>query len=163
MAIKKTKKKEILEKVTDVAKKAKSVVFVNFKGLTVGDATAVRKQLREAGVKYTVAKKTLTKKAFAGEKFKGDMPELAGELALAYGEDLVAPAREIYSFEKKLEGKVSIMGGVFEGKFMNKAEMTTIASIPSRETLYAQFLNIIHSPIQRFAIALGEIAKIKTS
>ncbi len=161
MAIHKTKKKEILDKVTDVAKKAKSVVFVNFHGLTVADSTKLRKQLRSQGVSYTVAKKTLAKKAFTAQSLKGTMPELPGELAIAAGEDLIAPAREVFQFQKKLDGKLTIVGGVFEDKFMSKAEMEVIASIPSRETLYGMFVNIINSPIQRIVIALDQVAKTK--
>lgn len=163
MAISKTKKKVVLDKVTDVAKTAKSVVFVNFHGLTVGNATELRKQLKQAGVKYTVAKKTLARKAFEEKKVQGTMPELAGELGLAYGEDLVAPAREVYAFEKKLDGKLSILGGVFDGVYKSKAEMTEIASIPSQHTLQGMFVNLINSPIQRFVIAMNEIAKTKTA
>jgi large subunit ribosomal protein L10 len=162
MALTKSKKKEILTKVTDVAQTAKSVVFVNFHGLTVTDSTDLRRQLRQAGVSYVVAKKTLAKKAFTEKGVTGEMPELAGELALAYGEDLLAPAREVFSFEKKFEGKISILGGVFEGKYMTKEEMTTIASIPGQQTLYGMFVNIINSPIQRFVIALDQIAQTKT-
>lgn len=163
MAIAKNKKKEILDKVTDVAKTAKTAVFVNFHGLTVGDATSIRKQLRENGVGYTVAKKTLARKAFTEQKIAGTMPELPGELAIAFSEDLIAPAREIYAFEKKLEGKIAILGGVFEGKFMNKEEMTVVATIPGRETLYGMFVNLINSPIQRLVIAMDQIAQTKTA
>ncbi len=163
MAIHKTKKKEILDKVTDIAQKSKSVVFVNFHGLAVEDSTKIRRQLRGAGVGYTVAKKTLAKKAFTARGLKGEIPELGGELALAYGEDLIAPAREVFEFQKKLEGKFSILGGVFEDKFMTKDEMTVIASIPSRQTLYGMLVNLINSPIQRVVIALDQVAKTKTS
>jgi large subunit ribosomal protein L10 len=163
VALSKSKKKEVLEKVSDVAKSAKTIVFVNFKGLSVGDATTLRKQLRGQGVKYTVAKKTLTKKAFAERGLAGTMPELIGELALAYGQDLVAPAREIHDFEKKFEGKISILGGVFDGKFIGKDEMTAIASIPSRDVLLGMLVNLINSPIQRTVIVLDQIAKSKTA
>ena len=156
MALNKAQKKEVLDKVTTIAKEAKSAVFVNFHGLTVGNATEIRRTLREAGVKYTVAKKTLAAKAFAARGLKGEMPELLGELAIAYGEDLIAPAREISLFQK-----ISILGGVFEDTFMSKAEMTAIALIPSKQTLYGMFVNLINSPIQRFAIAVSEIAKSK--
>lgn len=168
MALTKNKKKEILETVTDIAK-AKSVVFVNFHGLTVGNATEMRKQLRQNGVEYKVAKKTLAQKAFSGEKIAGEMPELAGELAIAYlpqkaaGDDLTAPAREVYAFEKKLEGKFSILGGVFQGAYKSKDEMTAIAAIPSRQVLYGMFVNLVNSPIQRLAIVMSEIAKTKTA
>jgi large subunit ribosomal protein L10 len=161
MPLTKTKKKEILDKVKDVTDSAKSIVFVNFHGVTVGDSTAMRKGLRDAGVKYIVAKKTLARKALDAKKILGTMPELSGELAFAYGEDLIAPAREVRTFEKKFEGKVSILGGVFEGKYMSKEEMTAIALIPSQKVLYGMFVNLINSPIQRFVIAVDQIGKTK--
>ncbi|MCC2630726.1 MAG: rplJ [Candidatus Paceibacter sp.] len=163
MALKKAQKKVVLDKVTDITNNLKSAVFVNFHGLTVGETTELRSTLRKSGIKYFVAKKTLATKAFSAKGFKGTMPALDGELAIAYGEDLIAPAREIREFEKKFEGKVGILGGVFEDKFMSKAEMTEIASIPGKQQLYGMFVNLINSPIQRFVIALNEVAKSKTS
>lgn len=165
MALKKSQKKEVLEKVGDIAK-AKSVVFVNFHGLKVADATDMRKTLRGAGLGYSVAKKTLARKAFAGTGIKGTMPDLPGELAIAYlpGEgDIVAPAREVRAFEKKFDGKVAILGGVFEDSYKSKEEMTAIAAIPGRETLLGMFVNLLNSPIQRFAVVMNEIAKTKTA
>ncbi len=161
MPISKDKKQEILKKVTDAIKSAKSVVFVNFHGLGVADSTMVRRELREKGVNYMVAKKTLTKKALEGEKFDGEMPELEGELGLAYGEDLLSPAREVFEFQKKFDQKLSILGGIFEGIYKNKEEMLSIASIPSQKVLYSQFLNIINSPIAGLVVALNAIANNK--
>jgi large subunit ribosomal protein L10 len=161
MALKKAQKKVVLDQVTDITNNLKSAVFVNFHGLTVNDTIEMRSALRKAGVKYTVAKKTLATKALEAKGFKGTMPELLGELAIAYGDDLIAPAREVRAFEKKFEGKVGILGGIFEDKYMSKAEMTEIASIPGQQQLYGMFVNLINSPIQRFVIAINEIAKNK--
>jgi len=161
MAITKQKKSEILKKVEEIAKGAKSIAFVHFKGLTVADTTAMRKALRVAGVGYTVAKKTLVRKALEAKKFEGEMPALEGEIALVYGEDLVAPAREVQQFAKKFKENLAIVGGVFDGVFKGKAEMMEIASIPPTQVLYGQFVNLINSPIQRFAVVLSEIAKTK--
>ena len=91
------------------------------------------------------------------------MPVLDGEVGIAYGTDLIAPAREIYAFQKKFKQGVSIVGGVFEGKFMTKAEMEGIALIPPLDTLRGMFLNVINSPIQGFVVALDHIAKKKTA
>src|SRR4051812_13663168 len=162
MAITKQKKGEIMEKLSKSIKDAKSLVFVNFHGLKVKDTTDLRRALRADGVSYQVSKKTLTKRVLEAEKFEGSQPELTGELAMAWGEDLVAPARGIYSFAKKFPEALSILGGVFEGRYMSKAEMEGIATIPETPVLRGMFVNIINSPIQRFAIALGEIAKGKT-
>ena len=163
MPITKAKKKEVLDKVATVAKNAKSAVFVNFHGLNVLNVTEMRRKLKEAGVGYTVAKKTLVKKAFSERGFTGEMPELLGELGIAHGLDLLAPAREVHEFEKKFEGKLAILGGIFENKFMSKAEMSELALIPSQKVLYGMFVNLINSPIQRFVIAINEIAKSKTA
>jgi large subunit ribosomal protein L10 len=162
MAITKQKKVEIVEKLSSALKDAKSMVFVNFRGLTVGNATEMRRELSKEGVSYTVAKKTLTKRVLDGEKIDGSQPELEGELALAWGEDLVAPARGVYAFVKKFPEGLKILGGVFEGRYMSKSEMEEIATIPSLDVLRGKFVNIINSPIQRTAIALNEIAKLKS-
>jgi len=163
MAINKEKKVEIVAKLEKALKGAKSLVFVNFHGLKVSDATAMRQALRNEGVSYAVTKKTLTKRVLADEKFEGTQPELTGELAMAWSEDLIAPARGVYSFQKKFPEGVKILGGVFEGKYMSKAEMEGIATIPETPVLRGMFVNIINSPIQRFAIALNEVAKTKTA
>lgn len=159
MPISKQKKSEILNKLKKIVSDSKSTVFINFKSLPVSESSAIRKDLRGKGIGYTVAKKTLIKKAFDEAKLFGTMPNLPGELGIVYGTDILDPAREIYSFQKKLDKKVQIVGGVFEGKYMSQEEMVSIAQIPGLKTLQAQFVNLINSPIQRFAISLNEIAK----
>lgn len=159
MAITKEKKKEIVAKVKDAVGAADSVVFVNFHGLSVADTTSLRKSLRESGVGYTVAKKSLVKRALGEAGIEGEIPPLDGELALAYAKDLIAPARGVYAFQKIHKDTVAILGGIFDGRYMSKGEMTEIAAIPPMKVLYGQFVNLINSPIQRFAVALNEIAK----
>ena len=159
MAISREKKKEILESLKKMAKEAVSVVFVNFHGLSVSDATEMRKGLRGKGVSYVVAKKTLASKAFKDVKIEGEEPVLEGELGIVFGSDSIEPARETYTFQKKYEGKLSILGGVFEKRFIGKEEMTFLAKIPPQEVLYGQFVNLINSPIQGLVIALDAIAQ----
>ncbi|HEY4478571.1 MAG TPA: 50S ribosomal protein L10, partial [Candidatus Paceibacterota bacterium] len=159
----KTQKKEIIDKVGDIIKDSKTIVFVNFHGLKVDDTVLVRRKLRSDGIGFFVAKKTLTEKAISNgqnsKKISGDMPELAGELGLVYGKDLIAPAREIFSFQTKLKNSISILGGIFDNRFMSKQEMMDIALIPEEKTLRAMFVNVINSPIQGFVMALSEISK----
>jgi large subunit ribosomal protein L10 len=162
MALTKEKKKEIYATLSDAIKKNPSVVFVNFHKLNVAGATELRRALRASGVGYVVAKKTLIKKAFTDAGVvTGEMPALDGEVALAYSTDLIAPAREIYAFQKKFDGAVSLLGGVFEGTYQTKEQSVVLASIPPLKTLYAQFANLINSPIQGFVMALDQIAKGK--
>ncbi len=158
MAIQKAKKEEIVSKVKNILDSSKSLVFVNFNKLPVSETGEVRRELRSNSLGYYVAKKTLVKRALADASIKGELPKLDGELALVYGEDLLAPAREIYSFQKKLNTKLSILGGIFEGEYKTKEEMESIASIPGRDGLYSMFLNVINSPIQGVVVALKAIA-----
>ena len=158
VAITKAKKQDILAKLEGIKKDSESIVFVNFKGVTVADTTAMRRALRESGVGYFVAKKTLMERVF-GEAFEGTMPTLDGEIAVAYSTDAIAPAQNIKEFAKKHKDAIAIAGGVFQGVFKNKEEMTEIASIPSLEVLRGMFAQLINSPRQRFAVVLGKVAE----
>jgi len=142
---------------------AQSLVFVNIHGLKLEDATKMRRALKAEKVGFFVAKKSLTSLALASKKYAGTAPELVGEFGFAYGTDLIAPARGVYEFQKKLKDQVAIIGGVFENKYMTKDEMIAIASIPPLATLQGMFLNVINSPIQGFVMALSEIGKKKTA
>ncbi len=161
MPITKQKKVELIDKLEGIVKKAKTLVFVKFKGVTANDTAGLRKKFRESGIGYTVAKKTLLKRALGSVKVSGELPVLDGEIAIAYGEDLLSPAREVYAFHKGHKENFSIAGGIFEGVYKNAGEMMTIATIPSREVLLAQLANLLNSPVQRFAIALNQIAEKK--
>lgn len=161
VAITKEKKKEIVANLEKILKDFKSIVLVNFHKLSVKDASEIRRSLKKENIGYVVAKKTLLKKALGDSKITGDQPALPGELAVAFGEDVVAPARSVYGFQKKLDGRLSILGGIFDGEYKSQAEMLSIASIPSLEILRGMFVNVINSPIQRLAIALGRIAEKK--
>jgi len=163
MAISKEKKSGILANLKKIVAESKSLVFLNFKGLPVSDTSDIRKTLRGNGIGYIVAKKTLSRKALKEGGVAGDMPDMPGEFAMVYGEDALAPAREIFAFQKKFDKKVQIVGGVFGGKFMNQSEMTMVANIPGMKTLQAQFVNLINSPIHRIVIALDAITKVKSS
>lgn len=162
MAKTKEQKIKIVERLTEAVKTAGSVVFVNFHGLGVTDTNEMRAALKEQNVGYFVAKKTLTKRVLEDSGVSGEVPNFPGELAVAWGDDQVAPARGVQEFAKKHKEQLSILGGIFEGRFMGKEEMTVIASIPPIKTLYGQFANVINSPIQGLVVALGQIAEKRT-
>lgn len=158
--LQKSKKEEIIKELEGAIKGSESLVFLNFHGLKVSDETKLRGSLRDAGVGYKVSRKTLLARALKG-KAEGEIPQLAGEVAIAYSKDAISSPREIYNFQKTHKGALSILGGIFERKFIGGEKMTEIAMIPSREVLYAQFVNLINSPIQRLAVVLDAIAKSK--
>ena len=160
MAKTKEQKKESLAIIVKLIKEAKdigSIALVKFGGLTVIEATKFRRKLRAEGVSYLVTKKTLANKALAESGVIGEIPVLGGQIGLAWGADQIAPARGVYEFQKQSEKKVELLGGIFEGRFMNREEMSEIAVIPPRQTLYAQLVNVINSPIQGLVIALSKI------
>ena len=157
MAITKAKKETILEKLDVVKADASAIVFVKFNGMTVQDTTAMRANLREEGVGFLVAKKTLMKRSFDGA-FEGDMPTLEGEIAVAYSTDAITPAQKIKEFTGQYKENLAIAGGVFQGVYKDAAEMTEIASIPALPVLRGMFVNVINSPIQGLVLGLNAIA-----
>lgn len=164
MALTKAQKVSVLQKFEHIVATAPSMVFLHMKGVSVRDANALRDQLRNAQGGYSVAKKTLLKKALAGSSITGDMPNLAGgEIAVAYATDLTAPAREVFAFKKKFSDNITVVGGVFEGKYISVAETQAIAEIPSLQGLRGMFVNVINSPIQGLVIALNKIAEKKSA
>ncbi len=161
MPITLNKKKELVLDLEKSLKKSNSVVFVKFDKLNVTDANILRRKLQTEEIGYVVAKKTLLKRALTTQKIEGDLPEIEGQIAIAYGEDLIAPSREIFNFAKEHKENIKIVGGVFDGKYMNAEEMLSIATIPPLQTLRGMFVNLINSPIQRFATVLDQIAEAK--
>ncbi len=160
MALTKNKKQEVISELEQKLKGDQSIVFVNFKGLTVGEVNNLRRALRNAGVDYKVAKKTLLARVLDDKKIEGVMPALEGEVAIAYSTDVLAPAREVFNFAKGKETP-KIVGGVFEGAYADQARVLSLATIPSREVLLSQIAYLLKSPLQRLAIAVNEVAKTK--
>jgi len=156
----KSKKAEMIKDLEGAIKGSESLVFVNFHGLKVSDETKLRASLRNQGVGYKVSRKTLLKRALEG-KAEGVIPELAGEVAIAYSKDAAASPREVYNFQKANKGLLSIIGGIWSGKFVDGAYMMEIATIPSKEVLLSKLAFLMKSPMQRFALALSEVAKKK--
>lgn len=161
MAISKEKKQSIVSSFSDAVTSAQSVVFVQFGKVSVATTNALRRALRAEGVGYKVGKKTLLKRVLSEQGYTGELPELEGEIAIAYSADALASAREVYEFQKSTKGAVSIVGGIFEGVYKSKDEMLALATIPSRETLLSQIAFLLKSPMQRLAIAVNEVAKQK--
>src|ERR1700753_4283767 len=118
MAITKQKKAEIVEKVNEIAGKASTIVFAKFKGLNVAAQNEMRKAFRAQDIGYTVAKKSLVRRAMDAQKYEGTMPQLDAEIGMAYGADELAPARELAVFVKKYPEMLSFAGGVFGGKYV---------------------------------------------
>ena len=161
MAITREKKEAVVEKLKDVFASAQTIVFVQFNKITSEEVNTLRDVCADEEVGYMVAKKTLIKKAFEDSSIEGDLPEMEGEIAIAYGADMLASARVMGEQGKHLDDRLRIMGGVFENAIVSQEQMQAIADIPPIKTLYAQFLTIIRVPIQGFASVLSQVADKK--
>lgn len=162
MALTKAKKAELIDSYTNALKSAKTAVYVKFKGLPVGQTMELRGKLFDEKTHYTVVKKTLWKRATDALGIKGEAPEVGGELAVVWGEDLLAPARLAYDFQKTHKESFAILGGIFDGEFKDQKAMLSIATIPPKEVLLSQLAFLLKSPMQRLAVGLKAVADKKT-
>lgn len=163
MARTKEQKAEIIARLEDAFKTASSSVLVHFEKLNVADETTMRRALRADGVSYFVARKTLIRRALEALGHDAAAVPMEGEVAIAYGggEDITKAARLVHEFGAKFADKLAILGGIFEGKLIDKSAMEEIATIPPLDTLRAMFAQIANSPRQRFAVVLSKVAETK--
>ena len=152
-------KQPVVAEIAEVLNGAKSAVVVDYRGLTVEQDTALRKQLREAGVSYKVYKNTLMNFAFKGTDFEALAPVLEGPNAIAISkEDATAPARILAKFAKTAPA-LEIKAGVVEGTFYDANGMKAVAAVPSRDELLSKLLGSLQSPITNLARVLNQIAE----
>ena len=154
-------KKAAVEALSAKIKDATSVVFVDYRGITVAQDTDLRKQFREAGVEYSVVKNTLTR--FAAKENGYDFDEiLNGTTAMASTTgDPIAPARIVCEFAKKNKLPMSIKGGVVEGSVLTADQLNGFGELPSKNALVAQVLGTFLAPISSLAFVLDQIRQQK--
>ncbi len=152
-------KKTVVATITERLKNAQAGVIADYRGLTVAQDTELRKQLREAGVEYSIVKNTLTRFA-ANEVGLGELDSvLHGPTALATSDtDVVAPAKILVEFAKNNE-QLEIKAGFVDGKVIDANEVKVYASIPSKEVLISKMMGSLQAPIGNLVRALDAIAK----
>ena len=152
-------KQPIVEEIKESLNDAKTVVLVDYRGLTVEQDTKLRKTLREAGVIYKVYKNTMVKLAIDGTEFDSIKDDLEGPTAVAVSKtDATAAARVLAKFANE-NPALEIKSGIVEGTYYDAAGIAKIATIPSREELISKFLGSIQSPIANFARVIKQIAE----
>lgn len=153
MALPREQKQKIIEDLKEKIESQKSMAFVGFKGLKVKDLSNLRKQIKEAGGQLKVAKKTLINLAL--EKFNLKLEkELEGEVAIIFAfEDPISPLKRVYQFSQANEN-LKIISGIFDGKFIEREEILTLAQLPSRKELLAKLVGTIQNPISGFVNVL---------
>ena len=154
-----SEKQAIVAELTEKVQKATAGVLVDYKGITVEEDTALRKECRESGVDYAVVKNTLLRFAFHNNGLSELDGLLNGTTSLALCDDPVAPARVMADYAKKLNGKFEIKGGFMNGKPVDLNTINSLASIPALPVLQAQFLGTMLAPITGLAVVLKQIAE----
>ena len=154
-------KKPIVEEISANVKDAQSVVLVSYCGIDVAADTALRKELREAGVVYKVYKNTMMNFAFKGTEYEPLCEHLEGPNAIAISkDDATAPARIIAKYAKTVP-TLKMIAGVVEDSYYDEKGVNALASVPSREELLGKLLGSIQSPIANLARVLNQIAESK--
>lgn len=153
-------KKAFVTSLVEKIKNSPAGVLVEYKGINVADDTQLRRDLRQAGVEYTVVKNTLLRFAAKELGFDGFEAHLSGTTAMAVSttDDVIAPAKILCDYAKKHEN-FQVKVGYLEGEVISADEVKSLAAMPSKETLIAQTLYSFNYPIMQLAIAFDAIAK----
>jgi large subunit ribosomal protein L10 len=147
-------KQTILHNLHENLEKQKAIVFVDYKGLKVGDMNIFRNQLKEAGSRLVVAKKTLLSKVLKEKGIEADLKGMDGQMGAIFAyEDPVVPMKTAYLFGKQNQN-LKIMGGYFENDLHGAEQIMAIATLPSREELLAKLVGTMAAPISGFATVL---------
>ena len=150
-------KKQIVASVADRISNSCAGVIVDYKGISVADDTALRKELREAGVEYTVVKNTILGRAVEDAGLAGLEDVLEGTTAIATSaDDYVASARILQKFADSHDN-FSLKSGYLDGAVVDTATIDSLAKLPSREILLATVCNAFNAPIASFARAVQAI------
>ena len=152
-------KQQAVAELTELIKASAGGVIVNYQGITVDKDTAMRKALREAGVKYMVVKNSLTGRACDMCGYGALKESLVGMTAIAISEnDPIAPAKILKEYDEKVES-FKILAGYCDGAVLDENGVKELADIPSKEVLIAKFLGSIQSPVYKFAYAVKAVAE----
>lgn len=151
-------KKTAVEEIKNLINSSKSIVLVDYKGITVSDDTALRKNFRQNNVTYKVIKNTLFAKACEQLGISGLDEALNGTTAFAFSEDETVAPRLVKNAMKDYS-TLSIKAGVYNGKAVDEKQVLTLASIPGKEQLVAQLLYVLNAPVASLARAFKAIAE----
>ncbi len=150
-------KKAVVAEISAKVASAQTIVLAEYRGIQVSHLTQLRAKARAEGVYLRVLKNTLARRAVEGTAFSGLASEMTGPLIYSISDDAVAAARVLQDFAKTND-KLVIKAGNYAGKSLDKAAVSSLASIPSRDVLLAQLLGLMQAPVSAFARALAALA-----
>lgn len=156
MSLNLSEKQAIVAEVSAEVARAQAIVLAEYRGLEVGNITALRRQAREAGVTLRVLKNTLARRAVEGTPFAALADKMAGPLMYGISVDPVAAARVLNTFAKDND-KLVIRAGALAGSVLDANGVKALATMPSREELLSKLLGTMQAPIAQFVRTLNEV------
>jgi large subunit ribosomal protein L10 len=149
-------KKAVVAEVSAQVAGAQAIVVAEYRGLEVGQITALRASARKSGVYLRVLKNTLVRRAVAGTPFEGLQKAMVGPLIYGISKDPVAAAKTIHEFAKGND-KLVIKAGAMANYVMDANGVKALATMPSREELLSKLLGTMQAPIAQFVRTLNEV------
>jgi len=158
--MKRSEKEQIVAEVSETVSRASAMYFTDFSGLTVEQATELRRELRQSGVEYRVVKNTLIKKALENVSgYDSVYDKLVGPTGVAFAfEDAVVPAKVIQKFADKHQ-KLSLKAAVLEKQVYDGVKLREISQLPSKKDLMAGILGCIESPLAGVPTVLNAVMR----
>jgi len=151
-------KQQHIEELAESMQNAETFVFAAARGLTVAQDTAMRKELREAGVTYKVIKNTTLKRVFENLEIEGLDEIFEGPTAVAFSDSITAPAKILCKYAEDIE-PLEVKGGVIAGKVATKDEIVALSKIPDPEVLYSQVVYGLLFPLTKLAMLIKAVAE----
>lgn len=157
MALNLEQKKSVVAEVSKEIARAQAVVVAEFRGLRVGEMTALRAKARGSGVYFRVLKNTLVRRAVADTPFAKLAEHMVGPLAYGMSDDPVAVAKVLNDFAKGSNEKFVIRAGAMADAVMSARDVASLAGLPSRDQLLASVMGTMQAPVAKFARTLNEV------
>jgi len=152
-------KAQKIDEIKDEICNSSVAIVTDYRGLTVAEITALRRELIQKDAKYTVVKNTLAKRAIKETQHENLSDFLTGPTAIVLGgKDQVGPAKVLTQFMKKAK-KVTIRGGYLDGKLLTEGQVKQLADMPSIEELYAKMLGSINAPASGLVTCTSGVAR----
>ncbi len=156
MSLNLEEKKAVVAEVSAQVANAQAIIIAEYRGMGVGDMTALRRKARESGVYLRVLKNTLVRRAVADTPFAGLSDQMVGPLAYGISSDPVAVAKVLHDFTKGND-KLVVKAGAMANFVMSQKDVAALATMPSREQLLSMLLGTMQAPITQFVRTLNEV------